>query len=152
MKPRTALAAQVALILVGLAALAFLLGEPHLEGRNAHATWVEIYFQDAFLAYAYLGSIPFFFALHRAFGLFGGVRKTGAFSEATLAALRTIRRCAVAIGGFVAGAVIFVLAFGDKQDRPAGFFLCLLVALGAALMATASAWWTRKLQSALSSQ
>jgi hypothetical protein len=151
MNPRTALAVQVALILVGLAALAFLLVEPHLEGRNAHATWVEIYFHDPFLGYVYVGAWPFFLALYRALGLFGGVRKTGAFSPASLAALHTIRRCALAIAGLVAGAVVFILVAGDKDDRPAGFFLCLLVALGAGLMAVAAGWLARKVRAVLAS-
>ena len=51
------------LVLIGIGALAFLIWEPRLEGRNAHATLFEIYFRDPFLAYAYLGSIPFFLGL-----------------------------------------------------------------------------------------
>ncbi len=50
---------QVVIVLLGLGALGFLLGEPHLEGRNAHATVFEIYFHDPFLAYAYLGAVRF---------------------------------------------------------------------------------------------
>jgi len=61
---------QVVIVLIGLATLAFLLGEPHFEGRNAHATTFAIYFKDPFLAYVYLGSVPFFIALCRAFALF----------------------------------------------------------------------------------
>lgn len=39
-------------VLGGIGALAFMLWEPHLEGRNAHAGLFEIYFKDPFLAYA----------------------------------------------------------------------------------------------------
>ncbi len=49
-------------VFLGIGALGFLLWEPHLEGRNAHATTFEIYFHDPFLAYVYVGSIPFFVA------------------------------------------------------------------------------------------
>jgi hypothetical protein len=41
------------LLLVGIGALALMLWEPHIEGRNTHATLFEVYFKDPFLAYAY---------------------------------------------------------------------------------------------------
>jgi hypothetical protein len=43
---------QIVIVLIGMGALAFMLWEPHLEGRNAHATVFEVYFKDPFLAYA----------------------------------------------------------------------------------------------------
>ena len=140
---------QVAIVLIGIGTLALLLWEPHLEGRNAHATLVEIYFKDPFLAYAYVGSTPFFFALYRAFGLFGHVRQNGAFSQVTVDALRVIKRCAIAIIGFVAGAVILIIMFGDGEDRPAGVFMCFLVTLAASVIAITAAMFARNLQNAL---
>src|SRR5688572_17695417 len=113
MKSSSALFFQVVIVLMGIGTLGLLLWEPHLEGRNVHATAFEIYFKDPFLAYVYVGSIPFFVALHRAFGLFGHVRRNGTFTQATLHALRVIKRCAMVIIGFVAGAMIFILTFGD---------------------------------------
>src|ERR1051326_5516942 len=118
---------QVVVVLIGIGALALMLWEPHLEGRNAHATTFEIYFKDPFLAYVYVGSIPFFVAVYRAFRLFGHVRQNGTFSQVTVDALRAIKRCAIGIIGFVAGGVVFIIIFGDKDDRPAGFFMSFLV-------------------------
>lgn len=149
MKRGTALFLQVVTVLVGAAVLAFLLGEPHLEGRNAHATTFEIYFHDPFLAYVYVGSIPFFVALQRAFALFGEVRRSGTFSAATVAALLTIQRCATILLGFIAGGVFFVLAAGDGEDRPAGLFMCVLVALPTAVVATVATLFARRLQRTL---
>ena len=134
---------------MGIGMLGLMLWEPHLEGRNAHATTFEIYFKDPFLAYVYVGSIPFFVALHRAFGLFEHVRRNGTFSHVTLNALRVIKRCAMAIIGFVAGAVIFIILFGDGDDRPAGVFMCVLVALAASVIAIAAAMFARNVRSAL---
>jgi len=37
MKKSAATLLQAALVLIGICALAFLLWEPHIEGRNAHA-------------------------------------------------------------------------------------------------------------------
>jgi hypothetical protein len=149
MKSSSALFLQVVIVLLGIGTLGLMLWEPHLEGRNAHATTFEIYFKDPFLAYVYLGSVPFFLALHRAFGLFGHVRRTGTFSQVTLNDLRVIKRCAMAILGFVAGGVIFILMYGDGEDRPAGVFMCVLVAFTAGVIATAAAMWARNLLSAL---
>jgi hypothetical protein len=50
-------------VLVGLGVLALLLLEPQVEGANATATFVEIYFRDPFVLFVYVGSIPFFLAL-----------------------------------------------------------------------------------------
>ena len=149
MKSSAALFFQAAIVLTGLGVLALMLWEPHLEGRNAHATTFEIYFKDPFLAYVYVGSTPFFAALYRAFGLFGHVRRNGAFSPATVEALQAIKNCALAIIGFVAGAVLFILVFGDKEDRPAGIFMSFLVTLAASVVAIASARVARNLRHAL---
>jgi len=150
MKSPSALFLQVVIALVGIGILGLMLWEPHLEGRNAHATTFEVYFKDPFLAYVYVGSIPFFVALHRAFGLFGDVRRNGTFSPATLNALRAIKRCAMILIGFVAGGMIIILMFGDGEDRPAGLFMGLLAALTAGAIATGAAMAARYLQRALS--
>ncbi|ACB75547.1 conserved hypothetical protein [Opitutus terrae PB90-1] len=150
MKSRSALFFQMVIVLIGIGTLGWMLWEPHLEGRNAHASPFEIYFKDPFLAYVYVGSIPFFVVLQRAFGLFGHVRRTGTFSPTTLEALRTIKHCAMALLGFVAGGVVFILIFGDREDRPAGLFMSFLVAFAASVIGTAAATFGRHLQRALS--
>jgi hypothetical protein len=149
MKSSSALFLQVAVVLVGIGTLGLMLWEPHLEGRNAHATTFEIYFKDPFLAYVYVGSIPFFVALHRTFGLFGHVRRYGAFSQVTLNALGVVKRCGLALIGFVAGAAVIILLTGDGEDRPAGIFMSFLATLVASAIAAAAAMFARKLQSAL---
>lgn len=150
MNRNLALALQGAIVLLGLVTVFLLLWEPHLEGRNVHATPFEIYFKDPFLAYAYAGSIAYFVGLYRAFRLLGEVRRTGAFSPATLADLRAIRRCAFILLGFVAGGVVFVALAGDHEDRPAGFMMCLLAALATGAVATTAGWCARRLQAMLS--
>jgi hypothetical protein len=104
-----------------------MLWEPHIEGRNAHATLFEIYFQDPFLAYAYLASTPFFVALYQAFKLLGYIGQDKAFSQATLKALRTIKSCALAIIGFVALGELFIM-LGNSDDRAGGVFVGILIA------------------------
>jgi hypothetical protein len=150
MKRSSTIFLQVVVVLIGIGALAIMLWEPHIEGRNAHATLFEMYFKDPFLAYAYIASIPFFVALYQAFKVLGYVRQNKTFSQATVKALRTIKYCAIAIIGFVAVSVIFMYPmFGDKDDRPAGVFMRILITFPSIVIATAAAMFERILQNAV---
>ena len=149
MKRSSTIFLQVVVVLLGIGALALMLWEPHIEGRNARATLFEIYFKDPFLAYAYTGSIAFFVALYQAFKVLGYVRQNKTFSPTTVKALRTIKYCAMVIIGFVAGGVIFILMSGDKEDRPAGVFMSLLITFASIVIAAAAAMFERILQNAV---
>src|SRR6266576_1410973 len=127
MKRSSTIFLQVVIVLIGIGALALMLWEPHIEGRNAHATLFEIYFKDPFLAYAYIASIPFFVALYQAFKVLGYAGQNKVFSQEAVKALRTIKYCALAIIGFVAVSVLFMV-HGDREDRPGGTFMRILVA------------------------
>jgi len=139
---------RAAIVLIGVGAFALMLWEPHVEGRNAHATLFEIYFKDPFLAYAYLASIPFFVALHRAFRVLAYVGRNQAVSQATLTALRTVRSCALAVVGLVAGAELFIM-LGDSDDRAGGVAIGILIAFGSAVVSAAAAMFERLVQHAM---
>src|SRR5947208_8775614 len=109
MKRSSTVFLQVVIVLIGIGALAFMLWEPHIEGRNAHATLFEIYFKDPFLAYAYIASISFFVALYQAFKVLGYAGQNKVFSPAAVRAVRTIKYCSMAIVGFVPVGEIFIL-------------------------------------------
>src|SRR3977135_623113 len=89
----------IVVVLIGIGALALMLWEPHIEGRNAHATLFEIYFKDPFLAYAYIASLPFFGALYQAFKLLGYIGQNKVFSLNSVRALRTIKYCGMSLVG-----------------------------------------------------
>ena len=148
MKRSSTIFLQTVIVLIGVGTLALMLWEPHIEGRNRHATLFEIYFKDPFLAYAYIASIPFFVALYQAFKVLGYVRQNKTFSQATVKALGTIKYCAIAIIGFVAVGVIFMM-FGDREDRPAGVFMRILITFPSIVVATAAAMFERILQNAV---
>jgi hypothetical protein len=148
MTRRSTLFLQVVIVLIGIGALALMLWEPHIEGRNAHATLFEIYFKDPFLAYAYIASISFFVALYQAFKVLGYAGQNKIFSQAAVKALRMIKYCAIAIIGFVAVSVIFMIG-GDREDRPAGLFMRILVTFPSIIVATAAAISERILQNAV---
>lgn len=134
-------------VAVGLGALAFLLWEPHVEGRNANATTFEIYFRDPFLAFVYVGSIPFFVALYQAFRVLGNAGSPREFSPAAVKSLRTIKRCAFALVGFVAVGEIIILS-QTGEDRAGGIAMGLFIAFGAIVVATAVSLLERAVQAA----
>ena len=128
---------QGVIVLIGVAALALLLWEPHIEGRNAHATLFQIYFNDPFLACAYIASLSFFVALTQAFKVLGYVRQDRIFSHASVKAVRTIKFCALALIGFVAAGEFFIL-LNNSDDRAGGVFMGLLIAFGSSVVAAAA--------------
>ena len=148
MKRGSTIFLQVIIVLSGVGALTLLLWEPHIEGRNAHATFFQIYFNDPFLAYAYIGSISFFVALYQAFKVLGYVGQNKVFSQAAVKALRTIKYCAIAIIGFVAVGEIFIF-LNESDDRAGGVFMGILITFGSVVIATAAAMFARILQSAV---
>lgn len=147
MKSSSTIFLQVVIVLIGIGALAFMLWEPRVEGVNAHATLFQMYC-NFFVAYAFIGSIPFFTALYHAFKVLGSVRRNETFSQATVNSLRIIKYCALALIGFVAVSVIFMIG-GDREDRPGGLFMRFLVTFPSIIVATAAAISERILQNAV---
>ncbi len=149
MKRSSTIFLQVVIVLIGIGALALLLWEPHIEGRNAHATLFQIYFKDPFLAFVYMGSIPFFVALYQAFKVLGYVGQNKVFSPEAVKALRTIKYCALAIIGFVAVEEIFIMLNHGSDDAAGGVFMGVLITFGSIVIATAAAVFERILQNAV---
>lgn len=149
MKKSSTIFLQVVVVLIGIGALALMLWEPHLEGRNAHATLFQIYFNDPFLAYAYTASIAFFVALYQAFRLLGYIGRNEVFSQAAVKALRTIKYCAMALVGFIVApeAYLFIARPGD--DIAGGVAVGLFLIFVSVVVATAAAVFEKTLQSAV---
>ena len=141
---------QVVIVLIGIIALALMLWEPHLEGRNAHATTFEIYFKDPFLAYAYVASIAFFVALYQAFTLLGYVGRNEVFSLNSVRALRTIKYCAMSLAAMIGAAVAYLfIAVRGKDDIAGGMAMGLVMTFISVVIATAAAVFEKLLQSAV---
>lgn len=144
---------QVVIVLVGIGAMALMLWEPHVEGRNAHATVLQIYFNDPFLAYAYTASIAFFLGLYQAFKVLGYVGQGRAFSPKAVKALRTIEYCAISLVGFIGAAEAYSFIFvRGKDDIAGGVAVGLLITFFCVVVAAAASVFERLLQSAVEIQ
>src|SRR5215212_3505610 len=114
---------QVVIVLLGAGVLAFLLWEPHLEGRNVNATLFEIYFKDPFLAYIYLAFVPFFVGLYQVFKVLGYARRNEIFLQRSVRALRIIKYCALTTAILIFGADAYLFIFIRGKDDIAGGFM-----------------------------
>jgi hypothetical protein len=149
MKRSSTIFLQIVIVLIGIGALALLLWEPQIEGRNAHATNFEIYFKDPFLALVYLGSIPFFAALYQAFKVLGYAGQNKIFSKEAVKSLRTIKYCALAIIGFVVVEEIVIFLTHGSDDPAGGVFVGILITFGSIVVGTAAAMFERILRNAV---
>lgn len=132
-------------MLIGIAAVAFLLWEPHIEGRNAHSTTYQIYFDDSFLIFGYIASIPFLVVLYQAFKVLGLAGENKVHTQAAAKALRWIKYCAITMIGFVVVGEI-IIRFGDSDDRAGGVFMGVLITFGSIAIYAAAAKFERMLQ------
>ena len=148
---RTTIFLQVIIVLIGIGALALLLWEPQIEGRNVHATTLyEIYFDDPFLAYVSIGSIAFFAALYQAFKVLGYAGQNKVFSQAAVKSLRTIKYCAIILSILIVMAALYIRIFHAKDDDPAGFLaMCIVTTFVSIVIATTAAMFERILQNAV---
>jgi len=151
MKKSSIIFLQVVIVFIGIGALALMLWEPHLEGRNANATLFQIYFNDPFLAYVYTASIAFFVALYQAFKLLGYIGRNKVFSQASVKALRTIKYCAIILVVFIVGAegYINIVQRRIEEDIAGGVMMGLAMMFISIVVATAAAVFERTLQSAV---
>jgi hypothetical protein len=144
MNRKSAIFLQVVIVLVGMGALAFVLSAPQ---KNFGDTFAEKYL-NWFVAYTYAMAIPFFVALFQAFKLFGFIGRNETFSPGSVRALRNIKYCALAIIGFVVISFLFMIG-AEREDRPAGIFMRLLVSVPSMVAATAAAIFERIFQNAV---
>lgn len=127
---------QVIVVLIGLAALFFLLYMPIIEGVNATATSLsQIYFDDPFLAFAYLGSVAFFVGVYKVFKVLGYSRQNQLSSPTALKALRTIKYCALIIIGFVIVGEAWILNT-VSDDHAGGVAMGVFIITGSIVVAT----------------
>ena len=150
MKRGSTIFLQAVILLLGVGVFAFLLWEPHLEGRNVNATLFEIYFKDPFLAYIYLAFVPFFVGLYQVFKILGDARRNELFSHHSVRAFRIIKYCALTTALFIVGAEAYIFIFVRGTDDVAGgVMMGAFIIFVSAIIATAAAVFERILQNAV---
>ena len=149
MKRSSTIFLQVAIVLIGIVALAVMIRFPLTEGRAVNLDLFDIY-SDPFIIYGYLVSIPFFIALYQVFKLLGFIGQNKVFSPSSVKTLRTIKYCAIILSASIIMAVAYIRIFHNKEDDPAGFIAVgILATFISIVIATAAAVFERILQSAI---
>jgi O-antigen/teichoic acid export membrane protein len=97
----------------------------------------------------YVTAIPFFIALERAFRLLGYVDRNEAFSNLSVQALRTIKRCAIAISAAFAAGLPYAYFVADQDDAPGVMGIAMVVVFAAAVIATFAALLQKIMQDAI---
>lgn len=145
MKKSSTIFLQIVIVFVGLGVAALLLWEPHTEGVNAHSTFFAVYL-DPFIALVYVGSIPFFIGLVKAFQVLGYAGQNQIFSPAAVKSLRAIKYCAITVIGFVAVEEIFIMLNHGSDDAAGGIAMGVFITLGSIIVAATAAVFERILQ------
>lgn len=140
---------QIVVVLIGIGVLAFMLLEPLHEGRNLHSTLMQVYFNDPFLAYVYIGSIPFFVALYKAFTVLGSIAHDTVFSRNSVRALRIIKYCAMSLVGLIAAPVAYLTIVRPEDDIAGGVAMGLGTMLISAVIAASAAVCERVVDTAV---
>jgi len=150
MKKSSTVFLQVVIVLIGISVLALMLWMPHLEGRNAQATWFAIYFKDPFLACVYMGSIPFFIGLYQACKVLGYVRQNKVFSPMAVKALRIIKYCAFVTAGAIVAvdAYLMMVARSNGEDAAGAVMMGIIATFTSVVIGTAATVFERILQNA----
>lgn len=151
MKRGSTLFLQIAIVLIGIGALALMLWEPRLGGETINATLFQIYFTTPFQAYVYVACIPFFVALYQAFKLLNYIAENKVFTMNAVKTLRIIKYCATVIVAFitVADGYFFMVQFRMEEGIAKGFVIGLVMIFLTTVIATAAAVFERLLQSAV---
>ncbi len=149
MKRTFAVFLQVASVAFGLGALAFLLWEPWIEGRNAHATFFQVYFNDPFLVYAYTASIAVFVALYQAFTLARFLGEGNTYSPQSVHAWRTIRHCALILIALIAAAEACLFIVRPEDDIAGGVAMGMALIILSAIVAALARVCERHVQRAI---
>lgn len=149
MKGNSIVFLQGVIVLIGIVALAIMIRFPLTEGRAQNLDLFSIY-MDPFILYGYASSIAFFVALYKGIKLLGYVKQNRLFSLNSVKTLRSIKYCAIILGGAIAMAGLYVKIFHSNDDDPAGFLaMCIIATFISIAVATALAVLEKILQNAV---
>ncbi|MBT1707835.1 DUF2975 domain-containing protein [Fulvivirgaceae bacterium PWU5] len=140
---------QAVIVLIGIVVLAVLIRLPLTEGRAVNLDLLSIYL-DPLILYGYATSIAFFVALYKAFKLLAYIGHNKVFSSDSVAALKSIKYCAIVFSILIVIAGLYIMLSHNKEDDPAGFLaICIVTTFASIVVATAAAIFEKILQNAI---
>ncbi len=97
----------------------------------------------------YVTAVPFFVALKQALKLLGYVDHNKAFTEQSVAALKTIKRCAITISLLFTAGMPYIFYVADRDDAPGVAALGFVIIGASVVIAAATAVFQRLFQNAV---
>src|SRR5688572_25592188 len=97
----------------------------------------------------YASAVPFFYALWQALKLLGSIDRNAAFSDASVEALKRIKRCAVAISAVFIAFVPLLFPIADADDAPGLLIFGAVIACAPVTVAVFAAVLERLLRDAI---
>jgi hypothetical protein len=92
----------------------------------------------------YIASLPFFAVLYQTFRVLKYAGEGKLLTPAAVKAVRTIKFCAVALIGFVAGAEVFIM-LSESDDRAGGVAIGFFIVLVSVMTAITAAVFESRL-------
>ncbi|USB33917.1 DUF2975 domain-containing protein [Paenibacillus sp. YPG26] len=144
----TTLFLRATVYLIGLLILALcIFGLPVIAREAAEAFPDHWVYPVVILMYASV--IPLYLALYQALKLLGYIDKNTAFSELSVAALKTIKLCAITISLLHAACLPFLFLIADLDDAPGLILFGMVVPAASMVIAVFAAVLQRLLQNAI---
>jgi hypothetical protein len=148
MKQRATLFLRVVISLIAVGVFAGMIWFPQTEGRAANLDLISIY-MDPFIIYMYIASIPFFVALYQAIKLLGFIDKNKVFTQVSVNAIRKIKYCALATGGFLVLAIFYIRVIAHGDDAAGPTMVGFVAIFASVVIATAAGIFQKLLQNAV---
>lgn len=148
MKRSSTIFLKTVIILIAIGVLSGIVWFPRTEGRAANLDLVSIY-TDPFIIYLYIASIPFFTALCQAYKLLGYVDRNKIFSRAAVHAVKNIKYCAIAIIGFITGALFYIRQTAQGDDSAGPTMIGFIIIFTSVVITTAAGIFQKLLQHAV---
>lgn len=144
MKQGSTLFLKFVIILIGVAILGFCIFMLPIPIRSGAAgPYIPV------LLGLYLVAVPIFIALFQALKLLHFIDKNKTFSSDSIQVLRTIKLCALSVGGIFIAGMPYIFYVADKDDAPGVILAGLIIIAAACAIAVATAVFQSLLQNAI---
>jgi hypothetical protein len=150
MKRGSTLFLKIAVFVIGAPVLAFcIFMVPTIVKNVAEGLSGYDYVMVGILTIMYASAIPFYIALYQTFKLLIYIDNNKAFSELSVRALKSIKKCAITISTFYVVGMPFFFIFAELDDAPGVVLVGLIFIFAPIVIAVFAAVLQRLLQEAI---